>query len=234
MSMNLSSLLKVGVSTYENWSMDTVVEQMENDLNELKDDDWKIMVQGVWMVEIKEIDCDDNLDFDAFKVSVGKSMQECLEWVCDLKEIFAKYGLEYTGISFFTPQYYNYENDGLDIHLKTMREEYDLVSLWLKDLILEYIENVRQESYDWYCSFEPTDFDKVGIDDYCTLWAILKKEGVYDDLKEALQDWVDEWFSEFVRKHSNPTYTVKVPNGVKYDRKEFTLDYDNKVLIPIE
>jgi len=79
-------------------------------------------------------------------------------------------------MSFYTPQYYNYESDSLEIHLKTMRSEYNLTKLGLIPGIEEYIEKIRQESYDGYCSFEPTIIDEVGIDDYCTIWAILKNE----------------------------------------------------------
>jgi hypothetical protein len=49
-----------------------------------------------------------------------------LAYKTTLQEVFARYGLEYTGMSFYTPSAYNYESDSLDIHLKTMWSEYDL------------------------------------------------------------------------------------------------------------
>jgi hypothetical protein len=107
----------------------------------------------------------------------------------------------------------------------------------LIDMIMEYIENVRQESYDWYCSFEPTRLDEVGVDDYCTLWAILKKEWVYDTMREAVEWWMMDCFSEIVWANANPVYEVKVPNEDAkwwYDRKKFKLEYDEKLLVPVE
>ena len=236
MSLSLSSILKVWVSTYENPSMDTVYDQMGYDLDELKDDQGMIMVQWLWKVKVDDVDCDDWLDFDGFKKDVAEYFETELKQV-DLKSIFARYGLDYTGISFYTPKYYNYEGDSLDIHLKTLQEEYDLEKMGLIPFIEEYIENIRQESYDWYCSFEPTTIDKVDVDDYCTLWAILKKEWVYDELKEIMQWCVEEWYSELVWANANPVYEVKVPNEDAkwwYDRKKFKLEYDEKLLVPIE
>jgi DNA-directed RNA polymerase subunit N (RpoN/RPB10) len=129
--------------------------------------------------------------------------------------------------------------------LKTMWSEYDLKKMWLIPLIEEYIEKIRQESYDGYMSLEPTTIDEVGIDDYCTIRAILQKEWVYDCMAESLQDFVDEWYSELVRQNASPMYKVKVPNGKKrtnynwdvvddYDIKDYALDFDTKTLIPME
>lgn len=255
MSISLSSLLKVDVSTYENPSMDTVFESMENDLDEcglVVDDVFyfetlqikKITVDGLWLVDVDSIRCEDNLDFDNFKLDIWKSMQMSMETACNLKEIFWKYWLEYGGMYFYTPKAYNYEGDSLELRLKTMRENYDLVALGLEDLIKQYIDNERQESYDWYCSFEPTNFDEVGIDDYCTLWAILHKERVFDILKNTLQDFVDEWYGELVWWNTSQMYSVPVPNGKTrtlnggevvndYDRVDHKLDYDNKILLRV-
>lgn len=235
MSMSLSDILKVDVSTYENLSMDVVYEQMEQDLDECKNEDGKIMVQWLWMVDIKKIDCDDWLDWDNFKIDTWKMFQQDLETV-DLKGIFAKYGLEYTGITFYTPSSYNTQVDSVDIHLKTMRNSYDLEKMGLVPLIEEYIKNVRQESYDGYMSFEPTTIDDVDITDYCTLWAILKKENIFDELKDTMQNSADEWYSDLVWMNSKIKYMVRTPIGWKppYKLNYFRLDFDAKSLLPIE
>jgi hypothetical protein len=185
MSLNLSSLLKVDVSTYENPTMDCVYEQMQYDLDECKDKNKMIEVQGIGKIKIDDIDYDDWLEFENFKIDLGQAMQEALERdvkLADkitLQEVFARYGLEYAGMYFYTPNAYNYESDSLKIRLKVIDWDWSVDKYWLRELIEEYIENVRlepQESYDGYMSLEPTDIDEVGIDDYCTLWAILKKE----------------------------------------------------------
>lgn len=236
--MNLSSLLKVDVSTYENPSMDCIVDQMEYDLDECKDDKDMIEVQWLGKVAIKDIEFEDNLDFDKFKEALGRGMQQALE-LCvvdtDLDTVFRKYGLEYAGMGFYTPKYYNYEWDSLDIHLKTTDNTkfFSVDRYWLRELIMEYIDKVRQESYDWYCSLEPTNLDEVGIDDYCTIRAILKKEWVYDDMKDCLQEFVDEWFSDLVRQYSNQVYMIRTPIWWEppYERHYYKLDFDTKTLL---
>lgn len=263
-NLALSKTLKVGVSTYDNWSMDVVDEQMGYDLEEcrtIKDGKGMIAVQWLGDVEINEVDCEDWLDFDNFKKELAKSMQETLEYEVEvvmkttLKDIFKKYGMEYNGMDFYTPKYYNFESDSLDIRLECTDNDWSLKKYWLVELVEQYIENERQESYDWYMSFEPTNADEVSFDDYAVLWAILHKEKyytgsevewtLYDLLKKCLQDYVDEWYSELVLANANPVYEVKVPNGKKrtmiwwdmyddWDRKPFKLEYNEKLLVPIE
>lgn len=251
MSLNLSKLLGVNVSTYENPEMDCMVDSMANDLQEIGvavPTDKKLHrpkavdVQGIWLVNIDDIECEDQLDFELFKADLGEQMRKAIErdvsqahWMT-LAEMFAKYWLEYDGMYFYTPKAYNYENDSLELRLKTKQEVYDLVALWLEELIMEYIKNERQESCDWYISLEPTEFCKVGIDDYCTLWAILKKEWVYDTIKEALQEYVNDGYSDLVYKHSDPRYMIRTPIGWEppYELNYYTLDYDNKILLPFE
>lgn len=264
-NLALSNVLKVDVSTYENWSMDTVYEQMGYDLEEcrtIKDGKEMIAVQWLGDVEIDEVNCEDWLDFDNFKKELAKSIQDALEYEVEivmkttLKDVFKKYGMEYNGMNFYTPKAYNYENDSLDIRLECIDSDWSIEKYGLRELVEQYIENERQESYDWYMSFEPSKIEDVDWDNYAVLWAILHKEksedqSLWDILNECLQSYVDEWYSELVWANSNPVYEVKVPNGKKkmrrvwsyadnnfevyddWDRKPYKLDFDNKVLVPI-
>lgn len=231
MSINFSGLLKVNCSTYENPFMDVVVDQYSYDLDEIVVDG-KVDIEGIWLVDEHLIEIEDGLDFEWFKKSLSKNIQSYMEGIYDLKWIFAKYGLEYTGFSFFTPWCYNYQSDSVDIHLKTMWEEYDLEKMGLKDLILKYIDEVRTKSYDGYISFEPTDFDKVWIDDYCTIRAILEKEGVREMMAWDLEWFFEEGFDDELWENSNPYYEVRVDWKIDYDRK-FKLDFENKKLVLI-
>jgi hypothetical protein len=85
-------------------------------------------------------------------------------------------------MSYRSPQYYNYENDELEIHLsEDQLEDDDLpprqaLNPELEVLVQKYIDEVRIPSYDGYCSFEPTDVNKVDRADYAFLWAVLQKE----------------------------------------------------------
>ena len=253
--------MKVDVSTYEHPDMWCVEDQMAEDLRDIavhnkENTEWnakvrdEIEVQWIWRVDRDYIKCEWNLDWENFKKDVAACMAWALKKAVDLKTIFAKYGLEYTGMSFYTPQFYNYENDSLEIKLKTTEDtnKFDVDKYWLRELIEEYIENVRQESYDWYMSLEPTSIEKVEFDDYCTIWAILKKENIFDNLKQGLEDFMKDWYYKLIRQNSSPIYKVKVYNGkekwyglrgVDWPYKDFnwidcSLDYNTQQLIPIK
>lgn len=220
---DLSNLLRVGVSTYTDWPLDStdIYECMRQDLDEC----WIENFFDTW-------DIDEWLDFEWFKKDLWEYLQRELESEVDLKTLFEKYDIEYDWMRFYTPQYYNYENDSLDIKLDFKLENDEWLAKhfdWLKELVKEYIEKIRVESYDWYTSFEPSKLDDVKASDYCVIWAILKKEWVFDKLKVALQNCVDKWVSSIYRQNSNPVYLLKDSD---WNWVEHKLDMEKKTFIP--
>lgn len=243
--------MKVSVSTYDWWPLtdDRIWEQMKYDLEDIEVD-WKIQVSGYWDYNPDDVDVEPNLDFDKFKLDLAEYLQGQLEQEVQsimgrsLKDIFADWDIEYEGMHFYTPQYYNFENDALDMRLKCKLDDDE----WKKkhigkltELVNRYIDEVRMESYDWYMSFEPTSIDDSDWDDYNVIRAILKTEGksgygsrlsLYDILKDCLQDCVDEWVDEIYYQNMDLTYKIRVPNDKDWDWVECKLDYDKKILFP--
>lgn len=249
----LSKVVGANVNTYENPSMDCMIDIMEQDL-----DDCKTELKKLWWwvfkclkvknyywddkdlyIELDNIECNDNLDFDKFKIDLAKAMQDGIEkdiitfcWF-DLQCMFANYGMKYNGMNFYTPKTYNFESDSLDIRLKLVDDNWSLEKYKLTELVQEYIDTQRKESCDWYMSFEPRKIDEMERDDYAVLRAILKKEWVMDYIKESI-DWIMwEEIQEIVLNNCNAYYQIRVEWKIDWDTK-YNLDYDNKILVKID
>lgn len=201
-TIELSTLLRKNVSTYtwwcfdfddclyENWKEDIRYHIDEGHKPYIMKDDKKVYLDDE---AIKHIEYDYDVDFKNMKVEFAGMIWDAIDkaWI-NLEEVFKKYWITYVWNNFYTPHYYNYDNDSYDIVLEKEEDEYDfLEKYWLEELVQEYIDNIRVKSYDGYCSFEPDDIHEVVRYDYCTIRAILKKEGVLEDLQEVFNDIVE-------------------------------------------
>lgn len=231
-TIELSTLLKKSVSTY-NWPLDfndCIYEMWEEDLEERTqywqryyEKDWKKIY--VNQEDLKNVEYDRDVDFEGVKIWIAETIWREIEKTVNLNEVFSKYWITYVWNSFYTPHYYNFDDDSYDITLdynwdldwRDFLEEY-----WLEDLVQKYIDEVRIPSYDWYCSFEPTDLDDVSRDDYCTIRAILQKENVFEDLQQAIDDVIMDWYVCDVRLENmkDQKYTIR-----EYTHEDWTVSY---------
>lgn len=201
-----SDVLKVCASTY-NGNLDDsewVHDFMTQDLHDISEDKWNVKCKMLDWTEkvLKEKDLEDDWDInrDIFSKEVisrseseinGSIMMDSDHKFENMKELLTAYGMEFKGYEWFMPKYYNYEHDTLDICYDLVDEDWSLEKYWLTELVQKYIDEVRVESYDWYCSFEPKNIDDVKWNDYCVMWAILQKEWVFDSIKNDLQEMAD-------------------------------------------
>ena len=209
-NLSLSKILDVNVSPYENDDMNSMYDAMKNDLDEC----WIKDFFDTW-------DLDDGLDFDAFKLDVAKYMKRDIEeaivnaYGFDLECMFQNYWIKYNGMKFFTPKEYNFETDTLDIMLELIDQDWSIKKYKLEENIEYYIENILTPSRDWYMSLEPTKYEDIARDDYCVLYAILKKEWVLDLMKETLKDFVDQWYCELVDDNCKDPHYYRFEDGKK-------------------
>ena len=233
-NLSLSDLVKESVCTYR-WPLRYIFDDLgrflEDDLQELKSDDNKIEVEWVGLVDMDNIDIDYNCD-DWIYEWIESKFKDNIESEL-LIDTLAKYWLKYKGLSFYkNPGAYNFAWDSVDIEY-----EYDDDIKWqekypeLIDEVEYYIKEVRQWSYDWYCSFEPTDIDKVEMNDYAYIWAILHKEDMLDDLKTDIQEWVEDILqSEWYEYDTSCVYLRGEDWHIDWDTK-YCVDYHNKKLV---
>jgi len=244
-AINLSSLLKVSVSTYEGGSLssDSVYESMKQDLDDCGIKDF-----------FDKNDVDEWLDFEGLKKDIASYFQDELEkdilevhWIT-MKDFWAKYDIDYEWFHFYTPKEYNFESDSLDIKLQLKIDDEEWKKKWmpeLKEYIQRYIDDIRVDSYDWYMSFEPNKAEDCEWDDYAVIWAILRKEwkssywnwqSVYQTLEKCMNECVLEWIDSLYWENSNPVYLIRINDDdwkfVKWAKCK--LDMDNKAFIPIE
>ena len=222
-----SDVLRVYANTY-NGNLDDSEGQhdyMSQDLHDISDsDDWRVK----WNVKckmldwtekiLKEEDLEDdwNINRDTFREEIisrfsedinGSIMMASDHKFQDIKELLAAYWMEFDEWKWYMPQYYNYEHDTFDICYDLVDEDWSLEKYWLTELVKKYIDEVRVESYDWYCSFEPSNIDRVEWNDYCVMRAILQKEWVFDRIKNDLQELADyDWYEFYQSAMENPHY----------------------------
>ena len=248
-NLSLSNLVKVNVSTYTSGPLsdEGIYDDNDYDLYECWFD---VKQEGGWVIrvirdternhyDVQNLETELNLDREQCKLDIADHFKNEIEQDVELvnkislKDLFAKYGMDYLWMKFYTPKAYNFENDSIDIKLEPLWDAthwYDFVAMWLEELINEYIDEVRQKSYDWYMSFEPHTISEVARDDYCVIRAILKKEGVYDTIRDCMLETVEEWIDEIYRCNSDVRYVARVD----WERVEFKLDYEKKTLVPID
>jgi len=104
-----------------------------------------------------------------------------------IKKALKKYGLKYNGFVFFSPKFYNYDTDSIDIKYEVVDDDLKHFKQ-LDDFITLYLTEERQGSSDGYMSIEPQYNKDVEKDDYAYLWAILKSENLIDDIVFAITD----------------------------------------------
>ena len=224
--ISLNQTVKESVSTYR-WPLelsDWLSDTMQIDLDEAeRNAEGKVKLVNLdWTIDYvdrKSLYCDYDIDRDKFEEEMISSIQYKIEEYVRLKkkmefgDILSKYGIVFGWLQFRMPKEYNFKDDSVDILLEEDITE-DQTKKYLQrhqDLIpyvQEYILNVRQESYDWYMSFEPIHLDDVDFNDYCVLRAILTKEEIYDEVKEAIRDCVEEEWYEWRDLSANKYYEV--------------------------
>ena len=231
-TIELSTLLKVSVSTYY-WPFDyndCIYEMWKEDLEERTqywqryyEKDWKKIY--VNQEDFRNVEYDRDVDFWNIKIWIAEMIWNEIDKTVNLEEVFWKYWIKYVWNEFYTPHYYNFDDDSYDICLA-----YDwdldwiefLDKYWLTELVQQYINEVRTPSYDWYMSFEPTNLEEVTRSDYCTIRAILQKEWIFEDLKDAINDVIMDWYVCDVRLENmkDQKYTIK-----EYTHKDWIVDY---------
>lgn len=217
-ALALNQIVRKSVSCYTWWPLDdeNIWECAQEDLRECWVKDNKFIIHNPDGSIYKELTDDRALDIDIdywgargkegrLRKRIAEIFQDNIECECqDLTNSisfgarFKKYGLLYHGMSYRSPQYYNYENDELEIHLtEDQFEDDDLpprqeTNPELIPLVQKYIDEVMIRSYDGYCSFEPTSVDRVDRLDYAYLWAVLQKEWIYEWVQKAIEEsWQD-------------------------------------------
>ena len=262
--LEFNVLLRVGMSTYYGNLDDSewICERLREDLHEISDaktwrEDWMVkckMLDGSEKIlSEKDIDEDFSIDWKEFEKIVIDNCQEDIDGSIrqasdnkfeNIWELLAAYWMEFKGYDWFMPKYYNYDNDSLNLRFELTDMDWSLEKYWLTELVQKYIDEVRVESYDWYCSFEPTKLDDVTYNDYCVMWAILQKEWVFDYIQSELQELVDyhwyEWYDEAIKEQHWERREDTMPDkwdGYYQDRYKihyFSLVYWDKFLQEID
>lgn len=217
MKLAINQILGVSICSYR-WPLDlydSIREYLKDDLYEISKNG-KVKVSNKY-VDIKEIDC--NFTYcDDMVENQCKDLSASLDMTC-----LDKYGVTVKGYNIRKPQYYNYEQDSLDMEIEctgwNRMEQYPDLIPYVQD----YIDNVRQKSRDGYCSFEPDKVEKVEKSDYAYIRAVLKKEDMLDNNKYRLEEWINDIVQNELE------YVDKI--RYEYNGKNYKLDYDNKRLL---
>lgn len=198
-SIALNNLLKINLSTYY-WSLylwDVIYDNLKEELREASRDNWTL-----WYIKVEDEEDDipiNDIENDYEREDNKEERDFFLEFFEDrLKEFepdfekkFKKYGVKNIHFWYYKPMYYNYENDELSFWY-----EYDdkPIDESLKPYIQNYIDNILIRSYDWYCSFEPTNIDRVDKSDYSFIYAILDKENMIENIKKAINEALEDFY----------------------------------------
>lgn len=239
--IELSNLLKRNVNTYTWWAFDfsdCIYELWKEDFYErcrenkcyIMKDDKKIYLTDDM---IKKVEYDYDVDFDNMKIEFTEMIWNEIDREVNLEEIFSKYWIMYVWNSFYTPKYYNFDNDSYDIQLELKPDEDTywedfLEKYWLVELVQDYIDNIRVGSYDWYMSFEPSEIEDVVRNDYCTIYAILKKEGIFELLQKIFDDIIMNCYAEDIRleKLENQRYKLD-----EYTYEDWSTGYERNTKV---
>lgn len=223
--LSINNLIWVSISEYR-WPLDiaeTYFDMLGQDLNDISDENWNVNVE--WkLVDSKEIEYDFNYNENYKQVQADTLGNEIIKTIPNFKEILEKYWITLQGRSIRQPREYNYEDDSLD-----MEFEFDEDEDWrqthpeLMPFVQNYIQNVRQKSRDGYISFEPDSIELVEINDYAYLYAILDKEGILDEVKRWIEDWIIE-INETAFENLDDSWYI-------YNREKYHLSFDEGKLI---
>lgn len=233
MKISLNNLLDTSICSYR-WPLDLseyFYESAKNDLRECSDRNYETNNNFITVetgdktekVNIKDIDCDweyipwyEKLECETL---VGRFDDE------KLTKALAKYWIKKIWYDIRKPQFYNFEQDSLDLEYEyeggDWRKQYpDLIPY-----VQQYINEIRQPSRDGYISFEPNIVEKVDKDDSAYIWAILKKENLLDELKSDLEMWIEDVVCN--------DYELINWFEYEYNGRKHQLDYDwKKLFIP--
>lgn len=142
-------------------------------------------------------------NIDEYKKGIGEVATGELK-DSEVVKALAKYGIKFIDAVMFTPKYYNFDSDSIDLNLEA---DIDKVASKLKKLkphLDHYFKEVKQSSYDGFMSLEKDCFDELDLNDgrdyYAILYAILKAEGIdredcEQELYEEIVDQAHEVFS---------------------------------------
>lgn len=219
-SLAINNITRQSISSYW-WTLDlseSIYELVKEDFYENFGENVKIG----WK-KVKLSDCDFDFDYidDLIEYQKDIFQNKVFQYIPDFCERLSKYGLFFKEFSIWKPKYYNYNDDELLIHFW-----YDENKDWMKEnpelinIIQDYIDNIRIRSYDWYCSFESSNINEVDQSDYCYMYAVLVKEWILDDVKEAIKDAIEDIWSEYYELYQNPT--------LYYNWKYYKSEWDQK------
>jgi hypothetical protein len=101
--------------------------------------------------------CSEDLDFEATKTNVLDNFIRLYEDA--IKKVLLSIGLEYKGLNYFSPKYYNYQGDSIDLTLMVKDKDLFLKAvLDNKDLIDAELK--KNKSYDGYMALTVGDSDE--------------------------------------------------------------------------
>lgn len=242
-TIELSVLLGKNVSTYsygnfdfsdclyEMWKEDFYERCKENEVwcYIMKDDKRIYLTDDM----IKRVEYDYDVDFDNLKIWIAEMIWNEIDRELNLEEIFSKYWIMYVWNSFYTPKYYNFDDDSYDIQLELKPDEDTywedfLEKYWLVELVQDYIDNIRVGSYDWYMSFEPSEIEDVVRNDYCTIYAILKKEGIFELLQKIFDDIIMNCYAEDIRLENLENQRYKLD---EYTYEDWSTGYERNTKV---
>jgi len=139
--------------------------------------------------------------WDSYIPEIQKAFsREILETHC-INMKLTKFGVKIVKVNFHRPREYNFTNDSVDIKLEITK---DLRKKYQKE-IQNYIDNIRQKSYDGYHSYEPSELGEVELDDYAYIHTIFTladviedAEGAFDSAIENLNEKYSNLFTEYL------------------------------------
>ena len=209
--VRLDSILQKSICSY--WGnlsciLDNIRDWLQDDISEYGIViDWKHID-----IPYREIYIDMYSKDDFWKIIDDEIFSTLEGEIPEFKEILKKYWLDFQKYYISRPQYYNYRGDYLEMDYDVM-DWMEKIEDSLKEYIQEYIDKIMIHSHSGYISFEPEHVQDVTKYDESYIYAVLKKEWIY----EKFQDAIDIALENIA---GNLTY---------YDLYEdFTLDYEWK------
>ena len=97
----------------------------------------------------------EDLNFNETKDEVLQNFKENFE--SNLKKVLKKIGLKYSGLIYYSPKYYNYDNDSVDLNLRVINKNL------FKKYILKFKKEIdlnlnKNNSYDGYTALTISNY----------------------------------------------------------------------------
>ena len=140
------------------------------------------------LTEKQKNDFYDSFDFEKFKKDFIKEFKKDIFENKKIIQAYKKYGVIFKEFSFFSPKYYNYINDSVDVEFNCKKD-------CRKDLEKEiniHIKNELTKSYDGYLSLKDDTFEKTELDSYAVLWSIAKKENIIKEIEKLFENIIEK------------------------------------------